>query len=170
MHNTAVPVNSITIQQNTTLSSLIWYWHMHSMVEYQRRELSRIGKMCCNSALMNVMLRNMALPCIEPNITPIQCTIIFTRRVEHGTTTVNGTNVVQSAWWECAAMRVCACVVPHCILLRTRGKPASYPTTWSLSMASWSRLRCAVLLCTAGPDSPKHLEKPCSPIPDNLYL
>ena len=168
MHNTAVPVNSITIQQNTTLSSLIWYWHIHSMVEYQRRGLSRIGKMCCNSALMNVMLRNMALPCIEQNITPIQCTIIFTRRAEHGTTTVNGTNVVQSALWECAAMRVCACVVPHFILLRTRGKPASYPTTWSLSMASWSRLRCAVLLCTAGLDSSKHSEKPCSTILDNL--
>ena len=66
--------------------------------------------MYCNLTLKNVILHNMALPCKSPNINPIQFTIIFTNRVQHCTTTVNSTNVLQSAWWsvlEC----VCACVV-----------------------------------------------------------
>ena len=62
---------------------------------------------------------------------------------------------------ECVFVRVCGYTIPLC----TRGKTASYPTTWSLPIAPWLKWRCAVLWCTAGLDSPKHLGKPCSTIP-----
>ena len=62
---------------------------------------------------------------------------------------------------ECVFVPVRCYTIPLC----TRGKTASYPTTWSLPTALWSRLSCAVLWCPAGLDSPKHLGKPCSTIP-----
>ena len=83
--------------------------------------------MYCNLTLMIVTLRNMALPCKWPNITPHS---MHSQIGWSSTTTMNGTNVIQSAWWECecAGMRVCMCVVLPYTTVQRRRQDCSLPT------------------------------------------
>ena len=116
---------------------------------------------------MNVMLHNMALACKCTDIAPhpVHNDILKLGRAQYNNNEwyQSGPVCLLGVCWNavCVCVHVCVHVWCHTVSRWTRGgKTASYPTTWSLAIASWLKKHRTILWWTPNPHFPEHKRHP----------